>query len=295
MFNLIRSEWIKFRSVRSTVILVVIAGLLVVVISFFAARDVNRQADNNYCVRDASGQTVDPSGSAGPTEATVSVDPGVVDDTQPAEAVEYVPCSELPADQRPPVNLGDLTVGLPFALFLLGALGVQVIGQEYRFNTIRPTFTAMPRRLRVLLAKLVVVSLACISVTVVMLALCAVVGSAMTDNFTIDGIDERVIYGTVLFSVGWSAMGMGVGAILRQPVAGILVLLGEALVLEQILAGLFPSLTKWMPFLNGIQMTVRGENSLEGIRTVQAGGIYFFVVAAALWILGAVLAVRRDA
>ena len=54
-------------------------------------------------------------------------------------------------------NLTDLTVGVSLACLLFGVLGVQVIGQEYRFNTIRPTFTAAPRRLPVVLAKLIVV------------------------------------------------------------------------------------------------------------------------------------------
>ena len=242
MIDLIRSEWIKFRSVRSTVVLVLSAGALVIIIAGFAAND--RQ--NNL----------------GPLESA---------------------------------HLGDITVGIPFALFLFGTLGVQIIGQEYRFNTIRPTFTAAPWRIRVLIAKLIVVTMATAAVALVMVLVCAVIGAVVVDRFTIDGLDQRVVWGTVLFTVGWTMLGMGLGAIIRQPIAAMLILLVEAFVAEQILAGIVRSTGKWVPFLNGIQMTVREPDESGLFRSPLGGGIYFFAVAIAVWIIGAILANRRDA
>jgi ABC-2 type transport system permease protein len=246
MSDLIRSEWIKFRSVRSTVILVLSAGALVVLVAVIAANH-------------ARGQS------------------GVV-------------------------HLGDLTAGVSVAAFLFGALGVQVIGQEYRFNTIRPTFTAAPWRGRVLAAKLIVTTVACAAVSLVMVGVCGLIGMAMLgDRFEIDSLDHRVVLGIVLFSIGWSAMGLGVGAIIRQPVAGMLVLLGEGFVAEQILAGLVKATQPWLPFLNGVQMTVRnphgdGDGATDTIfRSVLGGGIYFFLVAVVLLAVGWALALRRDA
>lgn len=238
MINLIRSEWIKFRSVRSTVLLVLSAGLLVIVIGGFAVNDKRGDASS---------------------------------------------------------HLGDITVGIPFALFLFGTLGVQIIGQEYRFNTIRPTFTAAPWRVRVLIAKLIVVTAATAVVALVMVLVCALVGMAVLDPFTIDGLDQRVIWGTVVFAVGWTMMGMGVGAIIRQPVAGIVILLVEAFVAENILANLVRSSGKWLPFLNGIQMTVRNPDTSGYFREPLGGGIYFFAVAIVVWVIGALLVVKRDA
>lgn len=240
MLHLVRSEWIKFRSVRSTLVALILAGAFVVLIAVIAANDA--------------------------------------------------------ADDVGTVNLTDITVGVSIAALIFGALGVQVLGQEYRFNTIRPTFTAMPRRWRVLVAKLIVVTLACAAISVVMTAVCWLVGSAMVDGFEVDGVDQRAVLGIVLFSMGWSALGMGVGAIVRQPIAGILILLAEAFVVESLIAGLLPSVAKWLPFINGFQMTLRNEGGDDGdLQTVLAGGIYFFVVAAAVWSLGAYLASRRDA
>ena len=211
MVNLIRSEWIKFRSVRSTLVTLILAGGLVVLI-------------------------------------------GVISATQPN-------------DDFPPI----------------------------RFDTIRPTFTAMPRRWRVLVAKLVVVTSACAAISILMVGFCWLIGSVMVDGFEVDGFDRRTALGIVLFSIGWSALGMGVGAIVRQPIAGILILLAEAFVVENIVAGLVPSLAKWMPFINGFQMTFRVGNSGSDFQSVLGGGIYFFAVATAVWLIGAGLATRRDA
>lgn len=275
MINVVRSEWIKFRSVRSNLLLVLAAGLVVVLIAFFAARSEQNDAgrDTN-CVSSSS-----------------SVAPQAGDTSTPDGFSNPQPCGELV--QRTS-HLGDVTVGIPFALFLFGTLGVQILGQEYRFNTIRPTFTAVPKRLRVLLAKLIVVSAACAAVSVVMLGACALIGSAMIDNFSIDNLDHRVIWGTILFNIGWTAFGMGVGAIVRQPIAAIVILLIEAFVVENIALNVVNATGPFLPFLNGLQMTIRDVGPSD-LRSVTAGGVYFFVVAALLWILGAFLADRRDA
>jgi len=242
VIDLIRAEWIKFRSVRSTVVLVLSAGALVILIAVLAAND-----KSNHL---APGQSA---------------------------------------------YLGDITVGVPFALFLFGTLGVQIIGQEYRFNTIRPTFTAAPWRLRVLVAKLAVVTSATAVVALVMVAACGLIGALMLSPFTIDGTDQRVVWGTVLFCAGWTMLGMGLGAIIRQPIAAMLVLLVEAFVVENIIVAISEGAAKWMPFVNGIQMTVRDPDESGMFRSPLNGGIYFFVIATVIWVIGAVLATKRDA
>ena len=258
MIDAIRSEWIKFRSVRSTVILVLTAGALVILVAVLASNSANHDAAKAAC------------GSIGSF----------------APQGPNSPCQ---------THLGDISVGVSIAAFLFGVLGVQIIGQEYRFNTIRTTFTAVPRRGRVLAAKLVVVTAATALVSVVMLAVTWAIGTVMVHHFSVDSLDQRVILGTVLFGVGWTALGMGVGSILRQPIAGMVALLLDGFVVEQLLAGLVHASGPWLPFLNGLQMTRRNHPEELHTRSVLAGGIYFFVVAALLWGVGAYLASRRDA
>ena len=238
MINVLRSEWVKFRSVRSTLITLILAGGLVVLVAVIAANHEN-----------------DIGGAA---------------------------------------NLSALTGGVSAAALIFGTLGVQIIGQEYRFTTIRPTFTAVPRRLQVLIAKLIVATLAVATTAAAMVALCWVIGTVMLDDFAMDGVDRRIAFGIVCFSVIWTAFGFGLGAIVRQPIAGILIMLGWAFVAENIIAGLFPRFVRWLPFNNGFQMTLRIEESPD-MQSVLAGGIYLALISTALVLLGMVLANRRDA
>ncbi len=244
MIDLVRAEIIKFRSVRSTVVLLTVAGALVVLVAVLQVRDIE-------------------------------------------------------ANDRISRQLGDLTGGVTLAVFLFGALGVQVIGQEYRFNTIRTTLAAAPIRWKVLLAKLVVVTVACALMALVGIGACALIGSRFLDGFRVDGIDHRLIWATSLFAAGWSAMGLGIGSIVRQPIAGILLLLGEAFVAEPLVVSLFPGTAAWLPFANGVQMTTRdgaGGGSSEAVyRSILAGGTYFFLVTAVVLAVGANLVARRDA
>ena len=247
MTNLIRSEWIKFRSVRSTLVTLILGTGLMVLIAVLA------------------GQNVSPVREGG----------------------------------RNIVHLSSLTGGVNVAILLFGTLGVQVIGQEYRFNTIRPTFTAEPRRLRVLVAKLIVVTSAAAVASIVMVAFCWLVGTTTVTDFAVAGDDTRIAGGIVLFSVGFTALGVAIGSILRQPIAGILVLLGEAFIVETIVAGVIRGSIKWLPFINGFQMTLRGDrgggDGRNDPQSILAGGIYFFVVVAVLFAIGAYLVQRRDA
>ena len=107
MIALIRAEWIKVRSVRSYLWLVVSALVL------------------SY-------------GLAVLVTATVPLE------------------GEVRANVIDRIDLA--LVGSQLAWMLLGVIGVLIVGQEYRFNTIRVTFAATPVRHKVIAAKAVVVT-----------------------------------------------------------------------------------------------------------------------------------------
>lgn len=282
MNHLVRSEWIKFRSVRSTVVTLVLAGAIVVLVAVLVARqandDVSTTCEPMTTEQLATTTTTTPPSDGGFVVSNSYCGDGYVAVTEPNTT-----------------NLTGLTGGVSFAALLFGVLGVQIIGQEYRFNTIRPTFTAAPNRFKVLTAKLIVVTVACAVVSVVMIGFCYLVGTSMVDRFELDAVDQRLFWSIPLFAALWTTAGIGVGAIVRQPIAGILILLGESLVLENLLAGLFEWTQPWLPFVNGFQMTLRVEEGDTGLRPVLEGGIYFAVVCFALFAIGTVLANRRDA
>ncbi len=269
MSHLLRSEWIKFRSVRSTVITLLIGGALVVLVAGLAARDAT-----------STTQSCRPAGAG---ETTTADDLAVCGDGFVLETTAE------------PTNLTGLTGGVSIAALIFGTLGVQVIASEYRFNTIRPTFTAAPRRRRVMLAKGVVVTLACAVVATVMVALCWAIGATMAQDFVVDDVDRRVAWAIVVFTALWTVGGVGIGAIVRQPVAGILVVALVSIV-EQILGNLVSATQRWLPFSNGFQMMLRQDDATAGgLMDLLPGGIYFGVVCVALFVIGTVLVVRRDA
>lgn len=273
MIHLIRSEWIKFRSVRSTVITLLIAGALVLLVAVLQANDASD-------VQSIQCETIEQS-----QEGTIK------------SAVESPSCGagSLLVTRPTPADLSKLTGGVALATMIFGVLGVQAIGQEYRFNTIRPTFTAAPHRIRVLVAKLVVVAAACSVVAIAMTALCWLVGTVMLDAFSVDGVDQRIAFGIVAFSALWTMAGMGVGSIVRQPIAGIMILLGYSLIAESLLGAVVDSTQKWLPVANGLQMTYRDEGGGPELMSVAAGGLYFAAFCAVLWAIGAYLVNRRDA
>ena len=144
MIHLIRSEWIKFRSVRST------------------ARHARSSPASSSCSSPCSPPTTSTASRRDPLRARPSsAPPSSHRPTDPSRARrlrDHVCGTGLHRGAPANADLTDITGGVVFATLLFGMLGVQVIGQEYRFNTIRPTFTAAPRRLRVIVAKLIVVS-----------------------------------------------------------------------------------------------------------------------------------------
>ena len=55
-------------------------------------------------------------------------------------------------------RVGIALAGLNLVMLLAGVFGVHLVGQEYRFSTIRATFAAVPKRLHVMASKLTVLT-----------------------------------------------------------------------------------------------------------------------------------------
>ena len=160
------------------------------------------------------------------------------------------------------------TGGVQIANLLFGILGVQIIGQEYRFNTIRPTFTAVPNRRNVLLSKLIVIIGATLAFGVVMMVLSVTVVRAFgPGDVALDGPAYRAIIGGIAFSLGYSAFGFAVGAILRQPVAGIILILAWVVRDREHHRLAQPAVGRWMPFFEGGQMAIVDRNDASNGRT----------------------------
>jgi ABC-2 type transport system permease protein len=236
MGDVLHSEWIKLRSVRSTVVLFLVIVLLSVGICVLVA-------------------TFD--------------------------------------EARPDDGLGPVLAGLNLCSLLFGVIGVQIIGQEYRFNTIRATFAAVPRRGRVLATKAIVLVVATTVVATVMMLLCVAVAAVILSARD-GGLDlgasgvARTLVGSVLLCVLYALFGFGVGAILRQPIAGIVVVLVYPLVVENTAAGIVLAATgaedieesavRFFPFIAGSHLATVDPSVNPWLGGAILGGVAMLLV-----------------
>jgi ABC-2 type transport system permease protein len=121
--------------------------------------------------------------------------------------------------------------GIYLAQLAFGVLGVMLVTGEYSTGMIRATFAAVPRRLPVLWAKLgvflgVTLALGTLSCFVAFLGGQAIFASKHVNASLGDPHVARAVLGAGLFLAGIGALGVGLGALLRNTAAAIATLTG---------------------------------------------------------------------
>jgi len=198
------------------------------------------------------------------------------------------------------------TAGLSLAYLLTMTVGVMSIGSEYRHKTITSTFLATPKRVHVMVAK--VISLLGIGAFygVVFLVSSVGVGAA---TIAIKGFSPLPEVGPItrtlalsLLVLGlWALIGLGAGILIPNQVAAILIAVGAAWILEPLL-GFLLGLVSWgqsiVPYLPS-QATSAMVGQVNTSATVEllswwAGALVLVAYAAVLAGIGSLLTVRRD-
>lgn len=162
----------------------------------------------------------------------------------------------LPAAEVAPIVYSTATsVGYVFPLLI----GTLVVTTEFRYRTLTPTLLAVPRRSRVLVAKLLV-GVALGVVYGVIAAVAAVVpGAGVLAALGLPpGLDDPgtwAMLGRMLIaSVLWVLIGIGVGSTVRNQVATVVIVLAFTQFVEPIgraLGGLVEGLSDVLRFLPG--------------------------------------------
>ena len=196
-WGVLRSEWLKLASLRSTYWLagITIAGS-VTTAGMFALLFRMSLAE----MTDPAGQPIDSAEMAGPG-------PGFV-------AISVVST----------------------ALVTIAILAVLAITSEYSSGSIRTTFTSVPSRQRVLGAKTVIIVLLSGVVTLISAALSWLVMRIIYPaGFSVEGNGLlTVVGGSALYLMAIAAFAVGVGALVRSSAAAMSIVLGLFLILEQV-------------------------------------------------------------
>jgi ABC-2 type transport system permease protein len=217
------------------------------------------------------------------------------------------------------VDYGDILTGGGLTVLLISILlsmiGIFAIGHEYRYGTIRPTLSALPRRSNVLAAKVVVV--ACYVLVVALLSLVVryvvavlILGHRLLDLGLFPSPMARVWVGSIVYTVIVVLVGLALAGLFRNIPAAIVTVILLPLLAETIIRGLltlhvFHSIrgfAKALPFTSGLQV-VRyqpvdngdGSSSTQGLPSPVDGLLIFFVFLAIVLALSWLLFEKRDA
>jgi len=273
-WRVIGAEWLKLRTLRSTVI--TLAAACVVVVGFAAMAA------------------------------------GVVSGDITPETNGAGPAGQMPLLTIDPTSIA--MAGTSLAMLILGSLGVLFMSGEHSSGMIRTTMSAVPQRLPVLWAKalvLVVVSAVLMTASVFaafFLAQAILEGNGPTAALADPGV-TRALWGNVAYLVGVTLMGLALGSLLRSSAGGIATLFAGLLVVPGLLGLVLPdswgnAIMPYLPDAAGQSFTLVDPSAGSGfgpgfgsgvdLLTPGAGALVFVVWVIGLIALAATLLHRRD-
>lgn len=259
--RVLKAEYIKFRTLLSTLILLASTGVVIVGVGALAAWGI--------------GQALQSAGS------------------DPRRSAALAAQGDIAASAP--------SAGVSFAQLILGSLAVLIISSEFTTGMARSTFTAVPKRIPAFVAKLVVVVVAAFLVTAVSLYIAGLVAVPIFDQYghTLDvssGHYVRTLLINSAYVAAVAAIGLALGALLRNSAGGIMALVGIFFVLPialQIIQGDFvKELRKFIPDNTLAPMTA-AEHVPDTLEAWQAALVLGAWVVIPL-VLAGVLLKKRD-
>jgi ABC-2 type transport system permease protein len=197
-------------------------------------------------------------------------------------------------------NQRELVGNGAFGAVFAALIGVLAMTSEFRHGTIRATFVFTPARIRVVAAKVLASILVGVGFGALAAGLALGAGVAMIRargyDVLLDGGDvRRLLVGTMVMSALWAALGIGLGAVLRNQVVAIIGLFAWVFVVEIILFQYLPGVGRYAPGAAGTAMTgdTVGDSSVH-LLSAPTGGTLLAGYAAAFVLAGALVTSRRD-
>ena len=200
---------------------------------------------------------------------------------------------------------------LPFSMmgFAMSLIGIFATGHEYRYGTILPTLTAMPRRSSLLAAKLLVVASVSVVAAVTAIGICWLLGTLTRGELLPlgHGPIPTVLAGHVVLVMLYGMLGAALGQLTRGIPAAIAIVLITPLLIEPAVTAVsqfdgldwLRDIVPYLPFTAGMRLVGAGlaTASQDGqplLGRLEGGAVFAGFIAlllAVAWILFE----RRDA
>ncbi len=187
--------------------------------------------------------------------------------------------------------------GYIFAL-LLGAL---IITVEFRHKTVTTSFLTTPHRTRFVMGKILIAAITGAVMAIVILV-ATVIGAGITLS-ALGGSFSAMAHqigavapGMILVYALFAVLGVGVGSLLTNQVAAIVVCLGWFLIVENIIDGIWRGTTRWLPSgaaMAAASVSSGGRNNV-GLFAWWQGSILILLYGLVFAVLGSLLLARRD-
>ncbi|MCZ2401698.1 ABC transporter permease [Paenarthrobacter sp. Z7-10] len=278
--GVLKSEWIKFRSLMSTRLLLILALVAVIGVGAMAA-----------WLRGTVLEQIMQSGGIPRGDGAI--------------APAAVPMSETAAEHSLPAGFeiyGVPNAGLQLGILILGALAVLFISSEFATGMIRSTFTAVPKRLPAFAAKAIVLVAVSYVLTIVAAFITFLISIPILKAYGVDmdlqrdGVLRGILLGG-LYVAGVALIGLSMGALLRNSAGGIIILVALFFVMPFAtqLLGLVPGefwqhVNEYVPSVAGGRMLEIGHR--DGFIDPGAGAL-IFVGWILLFLIPAVLLLKK--
>jgi ABC-2 type transport system permease protein len=190
--------------------------------------------------------------------------------------------------------------GEKLGVLFAGLLGVMSITSEIRHGTIRPTFLVTPQRPRVVAAKVVVGMLFGAGFGLLAAALAVGAGSAALATRGIENQLDASAYALLLAGAAaaaalWAAIGVGLGAVVRDQVPALIGICAWLLLIEGLLLGdLFEAVGDVSQFAPGAAAAAISGQEPDKLLAPAVALVLLALYAATAAVAGAVATTRRD-
>jgi ABC-2 type transport system permease protein len=194
----------------------------------------------------------------------------------------------------------DITSAVSAVSVFVALIATLLMTHEYRYNTIMYSLTLSKRRTRVLLAKILVISVIAVVFTIIICALSPLLAVLGAHANHLKFAPQKLHYGTLLwrslfFGWGYAMAGLLIAALIRNQIGAIVTLFIAPDTIEGLLSLVLKQHTVYLPF--SALHTVIGQgmgNYLNAITPLHAAEVFMGYLLVG-WIVAWILFVRRDA